>query len=329
MRPQEQLLDIEDLCVEFQVQKGIAKVINHLDLQINSNETLGLVGESGCGKSMSALAILRMVPAPLGRISTGRILYRGEDLSRASISRMRKIRGNDITMIFQEPMTSLNPVYTAGEQIAETLRYHQNMNRKAAFEKAVSMLEAVSISAPSRVARQYPYELSGGMRQRVVIAMALACEPNLLIADEPTTALDVTVQAQILELLKEIQHSCNTAILFITHDMGVIANMAHRVAVLYAGYKVEEGLVREVLDDPLHPYTRGLMACVPHLDPLRQDPPEMLKDIPGIVPSPITLGGRCAFSPRCEMALEICHHQEPPFFARSQTHCAACWLLED
>ncbi len=329
MTPHEQLLDIEDLCVEFHVQKGIAKVINHLDLQIHSNETLGLVGESGCGKSMTALSIVGMVPAPLGKISSGRILYRGEDLAKACKARMRKIRGNDITMIFQEPMTSLNPVYTAGEQIAETLRYHQNMNHKAAFQKAVSMLESVSISSPSRVARQYPYELSGGMRQRVVIAMALACKPDLLIADEPTTALDVTVQAQILELLKEIQESRNTAILFITHDMGVIANMAQKVVVLYAGYNVEKGLVREVLDDPLHPYTRGLMACVPHLDPQRKDLPEMLNEIPGIVPSPISLGGRCAFSPRCEMVMEICLHQEPPFFTRSQTHSAACWLLEE
>jgi peptide/nickel transport system ATP-binding protein len=326
MKNPDLLLEIENLCVEFGLQKGIAKVINHLNLYVNRNETLGIVGESGCGKSMTALAILGMVPAP-GRISSGRIIYKCEDLVRASNARLRHIRGNEITMIFQEPMTSLNPVYTAGEQIAEPLRYHQKMHRQEAMGKAVSMLQTVSIPSPDRVARQFPFELSGGMRQRVIIAMALACSPDLLIADEPTTALDVTVQAQIFELLKEMQKSRQTAIIFITHDMAAIATMAYRVAVMYAGYKVEEGLVREVLDNPLHPYTRGLMYCVPHLDLEKDGPPDILNEIPGIVPSPISLGGRCAFAPRCDASIDICYNQEPPFSPQSGTHGAACWLL--
>lgn len=326
MRNPDILLDIASLCVEFHVQKGVAKVINNLDLQVKANETLGIVGESGCGKSMTALAILGMIPAP-GKIATGSITYRGEDLTRAADHRLRQIRGNDITMIFQEPMTSLNPVYTVGEQIAETLRYHHKMDRAHAMQTSVSMLQTVSIPSPERVARQFPHELSGGMRQRVVIAMALACAPDLLIADEPTTALDVTVQAQIFELLKDVQQKNKTAIVFITHDMGAIANMAHRVAVMYAGYKVEEGRVREILDNPLHPYTRGLMACVPHMDLETDGPPDLLQDIPGIVPSPISLGGRCAFAPRCPKAMDVCSEKEPPFYPITETHGAACWLL--
>jgi oligopeptide/dipeptide ABC transporter ATP-binding protein len=321
------LIEISNLCVEFQVKKDVAKVINHLNLHVNRNETLGIVGESGCGKSMTALAILGMVPDPPGRIASGSIVYKGEDLVHAGKARMRRIRGRQITMIFQEPMTSLNPVYTAGEQISEILRYHQGMSRIEALKKAVSMLETVAIPSPDRVARQFPYELSGGMKQRVMIAMALACSPDLLIADEPTTALDVTVQAQIFELLKEIQSTRETAIIFITHDMAAIANMAHRVAVMYAGYKVEEGPVREVLDNPLHPYTKGLMYCVPHLDLECDGPMEMLNEIPGIVPSPTSLGGQCPFAPRCNSAMDICREKEPPYLRQSESHGAACWLL--
>ena len=327
MNHSERLLDIKNLSVQFQVQKGVAKVINELNLCLYPNETLGIVGESGCGKSMTALSILGMVPKPSGKIADGEILYKSEDLVQASPSRMRKIRGNEITMIFQEPMTSLNPVYTAGEQIAETLRFHQKMNRQNAHNRAVEMLETVAIPSPDRVARQFPHELSGGMRQRVVIAMALACSPDLLIADEPTTALDVTVQAQIFGLLKEIQKNRQTAIIFITHDMAAIATVAHRVAVMYAGYKVEEGLVREVLDNPLHPYTKGLMTCVPHLDLENDGEPPLLNEIPGIVPSPLTLGGKCAFAPRCDFAMDICRRQEPSFKAITKSHGAACWLL--
>jgi peptide/nickel transport system ATP-binding protein len=323
----DRLIEINDLCVEFRGKEGIAKVINHLDLHVNRNETLGIVGESGCGKSMTALAILGMVPNPPGRIASGSIVYRGEDLVHAGKARLRRIRGRQITMIFQEPMTSLNPLYTAGEQIAEVLRYHRGMNRVEARKGAVSRLEAVSIPSPDRVARQFPYELSGGMKQRVMIAMALACSPDLLIADEPTTALDVTVQAQIFELLKQIQSTRETAIIFITHDMAAIANMAHRVAVMYAGYKVEEGPVREVLDNPLHPYTKGLMYCVPHLDLEGDGPMEMLNEIPGIVPSPTSLGGCCAFAPRCGSAMGICREKEPPYLRKSERHGVGCWLF--
>jgi peptide/nickel transport system ATP-binding protein len=268
-----------------------------------------------------------MIPIPPGRIASGEIHFNGENLLLADKKRMREIRGRKITMIFQEPMTSLNPVYTAGEQIAETLRYHQKMNRKDALAQAIQMLQTVSIPSPDRVARQFPYELSGGMRQRAIIAMALACEPDLLIADEPTTALDVTVQAQIFELLKEIQANHDTAIIFITHDMAAIATMAQRVIVMYAGYKVEEGLVREILEEPLHPYTRGLMGCVPHLDIEKDQPPESLNEIPGIVPSPLTIGGSCAFAPRCKFVREICLEREPEFVLKSSSHGAACWLL--
>ena len=324
----EVLLDVKDLCVDFHVHKGVAKVIKNLDLHVCKNETLGIVGESGCGKSMTALAILGMVPIPPGNIASGSISFKGEDLLLSSRRRLRQIRGNHIAMIFQEPMTSLNPVYSVGEQIAETLRLHQNMRRKKALEIAIEMLDAVAIPSPDKMVRQYPHELSGGMRQRVSIAMALACSPDLLIADEPTTALDVTVQAQIFELLKTIQNKKKTSIIFITHDMGVIANMAHRVIVMYAGYKVEQGPVRDIMDHPLHPYTKGLMSCVPHLDPNLEGEPPLLQDIPGIVPSPITHGGRCAFAPRCSFAIDICHQDEPAFTFQSEDHGAACWLMQ-
>ena len=323
----EPLLDVRNLRVEFKVHGGIARVINGLDFHVNRRETLGIVGESGCGKSMTAMAVLGMIPVPPGRIAAGEIRFNGEDLLRADRKRMREIRGRKITMIFQEPMTSLNPVYTAGEQIAETLRHHRNMDRHGALAEAIRMLQTVSIPSPDRVARQFPFELSGGMRQRAIIAMALACAPDLLIADEPTTALDVTVQAQIFELLKEIQAGRDTSIIFITHDMAAIATMAQRVIVMYAGYKVEEGLVREVLENPLHPYTRGLMGCVPHLDIETDEPPEILNEIPGIVPSPLTLGGSCAFAPRCAFVQDICREQEPGFTRKSDSHGAACWLL--
>jgi peptide/nickel transport system ATP-binding protein len=321
------LLEVRDLCVEFHVHKGIAKVIKHLDFHVQKNETLGIVGESGCGKSMTALAILGMVPVPPGKIASGSIIYKGEDLLKVSKREIRQIRGNQITMIFQEPMTSLNPVYSVGEQIAETLRLHQGMGRKKALGTAIDILDSVAIPSPDKVVRQFPHQLSGGMRQRVSIAMALACSPDLLIADEPTTALDVTVQAQIFELLKTIQKKKKTAIIFITHDMGAIANMANRVIVMYAGYKVEQGGVRDIMDNPLHPYTKGLMSCVPHLDPNLEGEPPMLQDIPGIVPSPISHGGRCAFAPRCSFAMDRCHEEEPVFNLQAENHGVACWLI--
>ena len=322
MKNQDILLDIANLCVEFHVQKGVAKVINNLDLQIKANETLGIVGESGCGKSMTALAVLGMVPAP-GKIATGSITYQGEDLTRAGNHRLRQIRGNDITMIFQEPMTSLNPVYTAGEQIAETLRHHRKMGRKHAMQTAVSMLQAVSIPSPDRVARQFPHELSGGMRQRVVIAMALACAPDLLIADEPTTALDVTIQAQILKLMNRLRKDFRASILLITHDLGVVAETAHFVAVMYAGRLVERADVYDLFARPLHPYTLGLMKSVPKLDkPVPKN--RMLEAIPGVVPNPLELPPGCAFADRCPQVKAGCRMKLPPLVEVQPGHLVRC-----
>ena len=254
------LLSLRYLTVEFATRDGTVPVLDRLSLDLDAGATLGLVGESGCGKSMTALAIMGLVPSPPGRIAGGSILFADEDLTRATDSHLRDIRGNAISMIFQEPMTSLNPVYTIGEQIAEVLRRHQDLGRRAAWKRAVELLESVSIPLPGRRAHDYPHQLSGGMRQRVMIAIALACRPRILIADEPTTALDVTVQAQIFDLLQALREETGTAIILITHDMGVVAEMAERVVVMYAGRMVEEGPVREILSEPHHPYTQGLIA---------------------------------------------------------------------
>ena len=321
------LLSVSDLRVEFDTRDGVARVIDDLAFEIRAGETLGIVGESGCGKSMTALAIMRLVPEPPGRIAGGRVALDGEDLTAADIERMREIRGNDISMIFQEPMTSLNPVFTVGEQIAETVRLHEGLGRREAEARAVEMLRAVSIPAPETRVCEYPHQLSGGMRQRVMIAMALACRPKLLIADEPTTALDVTVQAQIFDLLRELQERTGTAIILITHDMGAIAEMADRVVVMYAGRKVEDGPVAEILSNPGHPYTQGLIACVPHLmaDPPVERPP--LMEIPGVVPAMTRLGAGCPFAPRCAQAMPRCAEAMPAQAAVAAAHHAACWLL--
>ncbi|MDP6345588.1 MAG: ABC transporter ATP-binding protein, partial [Alphaproteobacteria bacterium] len=292
--------------------------------------TLGIVGESGCGKSMTALAIMRLVPTPPGRIASGTIRLQGENLLTVSERQMQKMRGNEISMIFQEPMTSLNPVFTIGDQIAEAVMLHERRGKKDAWNWAVEMLDAVGIPAAQQRANEYPHQMSGGMRQRVMIAMALACRPSVLIADEPTTALDVTVQAQIFDLLLELQEQTNTAIILITHDMGVIAEMAQRVVVMYAGRKVEDAPVDEMLTNPKHPYTRGLIACVPHLQavPSAERPP--LTEVPGVVPSIVELGrGGCPFAPRCAQAMARCREQMPPPTAVVEGHQAACWLLEE
>lgn len=321
-----QLLDVQELRVQFHVRQGTATVINDLNLSLRPRETLGIVGESGCGKSMTALAIMGLVPAPPGQVASGRIFLEGEDLLQASVKRLRQVRGNEISMIFQEPMTSLNPVFKIGYQIAETIQIHQGFDRRAAFDRAVEMLKAVDIPAPRRRAAEYPYQLSGGMRQRVMIAMALACNPKVLIADEPTTALDVTVQAQIFDLLKEIQKRNKTAIIFITHDMGSIAEMADRVAVMYAGRKVEDGPVDQILGNPRHPYTQGLIACVPHLEvkPTRGRRP--LAEILGVVPSLLGRAIGCPFTPRCQHAMPQCREQVPPVVEVGMGHTTACWL---
>ena len=323
-----QLLDVQELRVQFHVRQGTATVINDLNLSLRPRETLGIVGESGCGKSMTALAIMGLVPAPPGQVAAGRIFLDGEDLLQAGVKRMRQVRGNEISMIFQEPMTSLNPVFKIGYQIAETIQIHQGLGRRAAFDRAVEMLKAVDIPAPGRRCNEYPYQLSGGMRQRVMIAMALACQPRVLIADEPTTALDVTVQAQIFDLLNDLKERTGTAIIMITHDMGAIAEMAQRVVVMYAGRVVEQADVTQILTDPRHPYTQGLIRCVPHLTqtPSAERPP--LLEIPGVVPPLTQLGSGCPFAPRCEFADGQCRSEMPPSRAIDDGHAVACWLGE-
>ena len=320
------LLAIDDLRTHFFTRDGVVRAVDGVSLSVAAGETLAVVGESGCGKSVTALSILRLVPSPPGRIVGGAIRFDGTDLLSLSEAEMRRIRGNAISMIFQEPMTSLNPVLTVARQIGETLRLHQGLDARAAEQRAVEMLRLVRISEPERRARQYPHELSGGMRQRVMIAMALACHPKLLIADEPTTALDVTIQAQILDLMRELKTRIGAAIILITHDLGVVAEMAARVVVMYAGRKVEEAPVRDLFRRPRHPYTLGLLASVPRLGATlgRADPPR-LAEIPGTVPSlrePIT---GCAFAPRCAWAVARCRAEAPALEAKSPEHFAACF----
>ena len=322
------LLEVEDLQVEFRTRSGPVRVLDGVSFSLAEGETLCIVGESGCGKSMTALAIIGLVPSPPGRVCGGAVRLRGENLLEASVARMRAVRGNEISMIFQEPMTSLNPVFTVGDQIAEVVMLHEQVSRREARERAVQMLRAVHIPAPERRIGEYPHQLSGGMRQRVMIAIALACRPGVLIADEPTTALDVTVQAQMFDLLRELRERTGTAIVFITHDMGVVAEMADRVAVMYAGRIVETGSVDRMLEGPRHPYTQGLIACVPHLEvePSVERPP--LLEIPGMVPALSELGAGCPFEPRCTQRLERCARERPPTVVSAAGDAVACWLAD-
>ena len=327
------LLEVRDLRVEFNTRRGTALVLGGVDLALHAGETLCVVGESGCGKSMTALALLRLIPTPPGRISAGQLLFQGEDLLQASDERMRAVRGNRISMIFQEPMTSLNPVFTVGDQIGESLRLHAGLDGAAARAQAIEMLRQVGIAAPERRVDEYPHQLSGGMRQRVMIAMALACRPDILIADEPTTALDVTVQAQIFDLLRALQRDKGTAIVLITHDMGAVAEMADRVLVMYAGRVVEEGHTAHVLGQPGHPYTQGLIDCLPELGSSQQSERQELAEIAGMVPSIWELGAGCAFRERCPQALARCASEVPPMFALADStaaapHRSACWLRQ-
>jgi peptide/nickel transport system ATP-binding protein len=303
------LLEVEDLSVEFDTRTGVARVLESVSFALGRGETLGLVGESGCGKSMTALAIMRLIPNPPGRITAGRVRFEGRDLLALDDASMRVVRGNRVSMIFQEPMTSLNPVFTVGEQIAEAVRLHRGLDRRAAHARAVEMLAAVGIPAPARRVDEYPHQFSGGMRQRVMIAMALACDPGVLIADEPTTALDVTVQAQIFDLISDLRERTGTAVVLITHDMGAIAEMTDRVAVMYAGRIVEEGTVAEVLGAPLHPYTQGLIACAPGRRTAAAG--AQLEEIPGTVPSLLERRGGCAFADRCRHAMPACRASLP------------------
>jgi peptide/nickel transport system ATP-binding protein len=319
------LLEVHQLGVEFQTRGGVARVLDDVAFTVHRGETLGLVGESGCGKSMTALALMRLIPTPPGRITSGRVALDGRDLLTLAEGDMRAYRGNRISMIFQEPMTSLNPAYTVGDQIGESVRLHQGASRKESLARAIAMLEAVGIPAPAARVHEYPHQFSGGMRQRVMIAMALACKPDVLIADEPTTALDVTVQAQIFDLISELRERTGTAVLLITHDMGAIAEMADRVAVMYAGRIVEEGSAVEVLKAPLHPYTQGLIACAPGRRTTGFGAP--LTEIPGTVPSLLERRGGCAFADRCNQVQQRCRSELPP-----QTRLDAgrrrvlCWL---
>jgi len=315
------LLEVKGLSVEFDLKDGtVSRVINDLNFSLTAGQTLGIVGESGCGKSMTALAIMGLVPMPPGRVADGVIALAGEDLLGASESRLREVRGNDVSMIFQEPMTSLNPVYTIGDQIGETVRLHQGLSRRDARERAVDMLRAVSIPAPEKRVDEYPHQLSGGMRQRVMIAMALACQPQVLIADEPTTALDVTVQAQIFDLLKELQEQTSSAIILITHDMGVVAEMADDVAVMYAGTIVERADAETLFGSTRHPYTAGLLASIPGSG---RGERERLVPIPGTVPPLHAIPDGCAFAPRCGRVRDGC---EAPVVLRQTGggHHVAC-----
>ncbi len=322
----EPLLEIIDLSVEFRTRRGAARVLDGVSLTLRPGETLGIVGESGSGKSMTALSILRLVPSPPGKVVGGRILLKGENILAADEARMRELRGNDIAMIFQEPMTSLNPVFTIGDQIAEALKLHRGMRGRAARTRAIDMLKAVGIPAATVRIDQYPHQLSGGMRQRVMIAIALACEPDVLIADEPTTALDVTVQAQIFDLLRDLQRDRGTSIILITHDMGAVAEMADQVAVMYGGRIVEQGSTDAILTQPRHPYTQGLIACLPELGARLDEARRPLPEIPGVVPSIWELGTGCAFAQRCAFAMPRCFTEEPPSFESASGHLSACWL---
>ena len=320
------LLSVKNLTVVFKTRFGEVPVIDDVSFSIAPGEILGIVGESGCGKTMTSLAIMRLMPEQ-GIVTSGSIRLSGEDLVFASEARMRDLRGNEISMVFQEPMTSLNPVFSVGEQIAEVLTAHQGLSKSEAREQAVELLESVKIPLPSRRVNDYPHQLSGGMRQRVMIAIALACKPKVLIADEPTTALDVTVQAHIFELLHDLRDQTGTSIVLITHDIASVAEMAERVMVMYAGRKVEEGSVEEILTNPLHPYTQGLIKCVPHLMETISLERQDLQEIPGIVP-PIRHFGRneCLFAPRCSFVENRCLNQRPLDSERSADHLTACWV---
>ncbi len=322
------LLEVQNLRTHFPTRGGLVKAVDDVSFYIKEGELLGLVGESGSGKSITALSVMRLIAEP-GKIVAGSIKFNGEELTTADDDRMREIRGNDIAMIFQDPMTSLNPVYTVGEQIAEALRLHRKLDRKAAWASAIESMEEVSIPSPERRANDYPHQLSGGMRQRVMIAMALACDPELLIADEPTTALDVTIQAQILELLDELRRTRKLSVLLITHDLGVVAETADRVCVMYTGKIVEESGVEELFEKPKHPYTQGLLRSVPKLTLHDIEKATRLKTIDGVVPSPTNLPDGCHFAPRCEFRMERCTKGEIPLYPLPNDVKVRCVLYDE
>jgi peptide/nickel transport system ATP-binding protein len=322
------LLEVDGLRTYFDLRHGVVKAVDGVSFALAPHETLAIVGESGCGKSITALSLMRLVPDPPGRIAGGSIKLAGVDLLTLSDEAMRGVRGKDMAMIFQEPMTSLNPVLTIGSQIAEVLLLHEPINRQQAREKSIDMLRLARIPEPEQRAREYPHQLSGGMRQRAMIAMALACNPKVLIADEPTTALDVTIQAQILDIILDLQRKLGTAIILITHDLGVVAETAQRVIVMYAGRKVEEAPVDELFARPQHPYTHGLMASIPRLDLMRGEEAGAsgrLQEIPGMVPALTNLPAGCVFAPRCAHAEDRCRREYPAYEEKRPRHWAACW----
>ncbi|HET7321737.1 MAG TPA: ABC transporter ATP-binding protein [Longimicrobiaceae bacterium] len=325
----EPLLEVRDLRTYFRTDAGVARAVDGVSFHVDEGETLGIVGESGSGKSVTSLSVMRLIPRPPGNIESGseivfRVDGKEEDLATADEKRMRQIRGNEIAMIFQEPMTSLNPVFKVGDQIVESLRLHQKLGKKEARARAVEMLRLVGIPIPEKRVDEYPHQLSGGMRQRVMIAVALACDPKLLIADEPTTALDVTIQAQILELLNRLQDELGMSIILITHDLGVVAETCDRVIVMYAGQVFEEGSVKEVFRDPQNPYTEGLLRSIPRLGSKE----ERLAVIPGVVPSPTDWPHGCRFRARCPYGWELCEQKEPPEFDLGPGRRSKCWLAE-
>ncbi|MDN5276426.1 MAG: hypothetical protein PWR01_391 [Clostridiales bacterium] len=317
----EQILRINDLAVHFYMDKRIVPAVDGVSFSVSRGETLGLVGESGCGKSVTALSIMRLLPSPPARIVRGEIWFKGENLLDKTNEEMRKIRGNDISMIFQEPMTSLNPVFTVGYQISEVIMQHQNVSKKEALERAIEMLRMVKIPLPEKRIKQYPHQLSGGMRQRVMIAMALACNPELLIADEPTTALDVTIEAQILELINELKERFGSSVIMITHDLGVVAEIADKVAVMYAGRILEQADVHSIFNNPKHPYTQGLLEAIPDIDLPRG---QRLKEIKGVVPLPDEIKVGCRFKSRCEYVRAECMVDEPPLMQVGSS-LVRCW----
>ncbi|NLP46027.1 MAG: ABC transporter ATP-binding protein [Epulopiscium sp.] len=315
------LLEVKDLRTYFYTDKGVVKAVDGVNFHVDEGKTLCIVGESGCGKSITSMSVMRLIQEP-GKIESGQILYQGNDLLDLSDEEMRNIRGNEISMIFQEPMTSLNPVFTIGYQIMETLMLHQKLSKKDAKKKAIEMLQLVQIPRAEKIVDEYPHQLSGGMRQRVMIAMALACMPKVLIADEPTTALDVTIQAQILNLMNDLKQRLNTAIMLITHDLGVVAEMADYVVVMYAGKVVEEGPVKELFANPKHPYTIGLLNSKPNL----KEDKDRLDSIPGMVPNPTDLPKGCYFWPRCKYATDLCKQRQPELKKVDSNHQVSCFV---
>ncbi len=320
------LLDVRNLKTEFRTQDGIVHAVNGVSFSVDEGETLGLVGESGCGKSVSMLSVMRLIPMPPGRITNGQVLFQGQDLLKLNDEEMRQIRGNKIAMVFQDPMTSLNPVLTIGNQITEALELHLGMNHEGARKRAAELLEMVNIPEAANRLDDYPHQFSGGMRQRVMIAMALSCSPQLLIADEPTTALDVTIQAQIVDIVKRLKSELGMAIIWITHDLGVIAGLADRINVMYAGYIAETASTKEIFANPSHPYTLGLLGSIPRLDELRK---EKLTPIEGLPPDLVSMPPGCPFYDRCRFRTEKCLAENPPLMSVGLRHWSACWNWEE